>query len=170
MPNPTTYSDDSVAEITTKPAQPLLTEGLYDAHCVEASLQDSKFKDATPGSKVLKLRWELDKQYEDEQSRERHYVLYSKPLNLSIGEKSSLCQLCKNLTGQPPKVEDREVESDGKKTTKRVFNFRRFVGMRAKLVVKNHEHSGQIYNNISDYITDEAQRAENLKGHELPDL
>ncbi len=148
----------------------MLTEGLYDARCAEASLQDSKFKDAPQGSKVLKLRWELDSQYEDEQSRERHYVLYSKPLNLSIGEKSSLHQLCKSLTGQAPKLEEKEVETDGKKTTKHVFNFRKFVGMRAKLVVKNNEHSGQTYNNITDYITDEAQRTENLKGHELLDL
>lgn len=170
MVTSTPYSDDSVAEITAKPNQPLLAEGLYDGRCVEASLQDSKFKDAPPGSKILKLRWELDSQYEDEQSRERHYVLFSKPLNLSVGEKSSLYQLCKSLTGQPPKLEDKEVETDGKKTTKHVFNFRRFVGMRAKLVLKNHDHSGQTYNNISDYITDEAQRTENLKGHELPDL
>jgi hypothetical protein len=170
MANSTTYSDDSYAEIQSKPNQPLLPEGLHDARCDDASLQDSKFKDAPLGSKVLKLRWELDKQYEDEQSRERHYVLYSKPFNLSVGEKSSLYQLCKSLTGQPPRQEDREVEINGQKTTKRVFNFRKFVGMRAKLVIKNNEHNGQTYSNITDYMTDEPQRLENLKDHELPDL
>lgn len=165
------YTDGSYAELPSKPSQPLLSPGLYEARCTDVVVQESTFKDAPKGSKVLKLRWELLKTFEDEQSRERKFVLYSKPVNLSTGEKSSLYKLCQNLTGHPPKKEDIQIERDGKTVTISVFPYRSFIGMTANLLVKNAEHNGQEYSNISDYVTDETQRTENLKSHDdLPDF
>lgn len=139
---------------------PLTPKGDQPAVCTKAMLVDSPYADSV-GKKVLKLTWELDATYTDDEGEKRSYKAFSKPYSLSFGPKAGLAKLCKDLTGLDPTYSEKKVPGG---VTVRDFKFTQFEGMRANLYIKHVDGSeGKKFANILDYNCDEAIQAENRK-------
>ncbi|MBI2589628.1 hypothetical protein HYW32_01155 [Candidatus Berkelbacteria bacterium] len=149
-------SDDGYVDADLK-EYPLIDQGSYPATCIEVRKVDDPYKQAKPGSQVLKLLFELDETYEDAQGETKKFHLYSKPFRFFFGEKASLYQLCLSLTGQLP-VFSLVATAEG---PKRRFKYDQFLHMKCNIFVKHRAHEGRMYANIVDYATNAEQRAHN---------
>ncbi len=154
--------DGGIVETSfTKKEYPLPTQGLHHAVCTKAILSDSPYKDAQPGDKVLRLWWELDGTYQDEDSETRHYMVFSKNYSLYFGLKSALSKLCLSLTGESPRFEETSEQRNGKTIVRRKFKYDMFMNMKCDLLVKHAAVDGKTYANAADYLTNDDQKRHN---------
>ncbi len=172
--NPSSDSFDQAVQDVNKPADggivetsfvkkkyPLATQGIHKAICTKATLSDAPYPDAKPGEKVLRLWWQLDGTYEDEDGATQHYIIFSKSYALYFGPKSALSKLCFSLTGEPPIFEEKSEEKEGKTIVRRRFKYDVFVNMQCDLVVEHVTVKEKIYANAANYLTNDEQKRQN---------
>ena len=175
-----------MAEVVYEPRDyPDCPEGEYIAMCVKAELKPSKPSQYNPnGADKIHLRWEIMKDLRtgqevyyidqsDAEKKKRHYMVFTKPMMQSFGERSNVGKMFKELTGlgadcilQKTK-EMRNFEGAGQKEVTVVrFDQTIFENMTAMVKVKHEEFENsmgemQMGINVASLECDTARKYEN---------
>lgn len=160
--------DDAISSVSSAPAMidvefkqrkyPVAEAGVYEATVCDVKLYDSTYHE---GEKVMKLLLELPTTYKDDDGKDRHHRIFSKPISFMFGPKSSLSSLCKDLTGRPPLFMESKEVRNGDTYLHRKFNPNQFKEMTCSVVVKHVQSGEKTYANIVAFMANDTQKKAN---------
>jgi len=139
---------------------PLAPVGTREAICTDVEIADSAFGNAQSGDKVIRLTWEITTTTK-EGGTPKKYTIRAKPLGVYFSSGSALVQLLKILTGTDVSYAPVGQDEEGNPIID--FDAGVFIGMRCSVVITHVQQFGKTYANITEYRTDDTQKAENGK-------